>query len=74
MLNRLSIPVITDEAVDKLLRFLKVDVITKDTTMFEIGYRQCKEDVVNLLIRECKLDTSKPVDKLLAEIRKRSDD
>ena len=74
MLNRLSIPVITDEALDKLLRFLKTDKIDKDTTLFEIGYRQCQEDIVNLLLKECNLNTDKPVDTLLKEIRRRSSD
>lgn len=74
MLNRLSIPVISDKAVQELLRFLKIDVLNKDCNMFEVGYRQCQEDVAKILAKHSGVDTTSNVEALLREVRRRADD
>lgn len=74
MINRLTIPVITDKAIDKLLKFLRTEPLNKNMNMFEVGYRACKEDILSNLIRDCKIDTPQGVEQLLTEIRRRTND
>lgn len=74
MLNRLTIPVINDEAIKAMLAFLKYKKTNRDTTLYEVGYMQCQQDLAELLINKCGLLDETPISMMEAEIKRRVHD
>ena len=74
MINRIKIPVITDQALEDILKCLKPRKLTRDCNLFDVGYETARRDLLDILCKHTNVTNATLADQLLAEVQKRKDE